>query len=420
MTRGTASPTRHRREVTEFKAACIVSMETQATSEPRALARDQLDVHHNVQDAGGGAGQDDVARPNGLVQLLSPDGARVDEPLYGMYVSDITPDRLLGLYEDMVVVRRIDAEATALQRQGEIGLWPPLLGQEAAQIGSARALRPDDFVFTSYREQAVAYCRGVELADLMRMWRGTALSGWNPYDVGMATPAVIIGAQTLHATGWAMGARLDGVDAVAVAYFGDGATSQGDVNEALVLAASFQAPVVFFCQNNQYAISEPVGLQARRPIADRSPGFDIPSIRVDGNDVLAVMAATRIAVERARSGGGPTFIEAVTYRMGPHTTSDDPTRYRDETELEAWRAKDPLLRVERLLEREGHLDEGAKAHVRAAGDAAAAAVRAGCLALEAPEPLTVFDHVLATPNAALTRQRDGYAAYLAMFEGGAR
>ncbi|MGG7464418.1 pyruvate dehydrogenase (acetyl-transferring) E1 component subunit alpha [Plantibacter sp. YIM 135347] len=355
-----------------------------------------------------------------LVQLLSPDGERVGDRLYDIFVTDITTDRLIELYEDLVVTRRIDAEATALQRQGEIGLWPPLLGQEAAQIGSARVLRPDDFVFTSYREQAVAYCRGVELAQLMSMWRGTALSGWNPYDVGMATPAVIIGAQTLHATGWAMGSRLAGADSVAVAYFGDGATSQGDVNEALVLAASFQAPVVFFCQNNQYAISEPVGLQARRPIADRSPGFGVPSIRVDGNDVLAVMAATRIAVDRARDGGGPTFIEAVTYRMGPHTTSDDPTRYRDETELAEWRAKDPILRVERFLEREGRFDDAVKTRVAAAADAAAAAVRAGCIALEAPAPLEVFDDVFATPNAELERQRDDYAAYLTMFEGGAR
>ena len=167
----------------------------------------------------------------------------------------------------MVVVRRFDNEATALQRQGQLGLWPPSLGQEAAQVGSARALRKDDFVFTSYREHGVAYVRGVRLEDMTKVWRGTANSGWDPFTVGMATPAVIIGAQTLHATGYAMGVKKDGADSVAVAYFGDGATSQGDVNEAMIFAASFKAPVIFFCQNNHWAISEPVGVQAVR--ADR-------------------------------------------------------------------------------------------------------------------------------------------------------
>ncbi|MCU1575351.1 MAG: pyruvate dehydrogenase (acetyl-transferring) component, alpha subunit, partial [Leifsonia sp.] len=263
---------------------------------------------------------------SGLVQLLTPEGVRVSDPDYDPWIADIAAEQLAALYEDMVVVRRIDTEATALQRQGEIALWPPLLGQEAAQIGSGRALRMDDFVFTSYRENAVAYCRGVDLTDIVRVWRGNAASGWDPYAINMATPQIIVGAQTLHATGYALGIQNDGSDAVAVAYFGDGATSQGDVNEAMIFAATYQAPVVFFCQNNHWAISEPVELQARRNIADRPPGFGIPSIRVDGNDVLAVMAVMRLALDRARVGGGPTFIEAVTYRMGPHTTADDPTR----------------------------------------------------------------------------------------------
>lgn len=371
-------------------------------------------------DERGGDAREPVPVDHGCVQLLDPDGVRQEDALYDLFVADLGHAEMLALYEDMVVTRRIDTEATALQRQGEIGLWPPSLGQEAAQVGSARVLRRGDFVFTSYREQAVAYCRGVELDQLMAMWRGTALSGWDPFAVGMATPAVIIGAQTLHATGYAMGCQRDGSDAVAVAYFGDGATSQGDVNEALVLAASFQAPVVFFCQNNQYAISEPVGLQAQRPIADRAPGFGVPSMRVDGNDVLAVTAAMRIAVDRARSGGGPTFIEAVTYRMGPHTTSDDPTRYRDESEVASWRAKDPIARLERLLESEGALDETARAHVASVADAAAARVRAGCLALPAPDPLSLFDEVYATAHPGLERQREEYRSYLAMFDGGAR
>jgi 2-oxoisovalerate dehydrogenase E1 component alpha subunit len=355
-----------------------------------------------------------------FIQLLTPEGVRIENPRFDPWVADIDGGALHALYEDHVVVRRIDTEATALQRQGQLGLWPPLLGQEAAQIGSARALRPDDFVFTSYRENAVAYCRGVGIVDLLPFWRGTAASGWNPYDVGMATPAVIIGAQTLHATGYALGAKLDGADSVAVAYFGDGATSQGDVNEAMVFAASFQAPVIFFCQNNQWAISEPVGLQARRDIADRAPGFGIPSMRVDGNDVLAVMAAMRVALDRARTGGGPSYIEAVTYRMGPHTTSDDPSRYVDPQTQQEWAGKDPIARIEALLERMGLMTDEFRAAVKAKADAVAAELRAGCLALTDPEPLSVFDHVFATPHSWLDRQRAQYSAYLDSLEGGAR
>ncbi|MET1051993.1 MAG: pyruvate dehydrogenase (acetyl-transferring) E1 component subunit alpha [Mycetocola sp.] len=355
-----------------------------------------------------------------MVQLIRPDGGRTESPGFDPWVADVSDDQLVGLYEDMVVIRRIDTEATALQRQGELALWPPLLGQEAAQIGSGRALRADDFVFSSYRENGVAYTRGVGLGDMLKVWRGVASAGWDPYDVGMATPAVIIGAQTLHATGYALGCMHDGVDSVSIAYFGDGATSQGDVNEAMVFASSFQAPVIFFCQNNQWAISEPVGLQARRHISDRAPGFGIPSMRVDGNDVLAVMAATRIALDRARRGGGPTFIEAVTYRMGPHTTSDDPKRYRPAADLDDWGRKDPISRLARLLEDRGVLTAELAGRVQATADAVAAEMRAACVALDKnPDPMTVFDGVYAEPHTGLDRQRSQYAAYLASFDGSA-
>jgi len=360
-----------------------------------------------------------VTAPGTLLQLLPPDGERVPHPDLDPWIADIDGAALAALYDDLSVIRRLDVEATALQRQGELGLWPPLLGQEAAQVGSARALRGDDFVFTSYRENGVAYCRGVSVAQLLPVWRGTALSGWNPYDVGMATPAVIIGAQTLHATGYALGCEIDGVDSVAVAYFGDGATSQGDVSEAMVYAASFHAPVVFFCQNNHWAISEPVALQTTRPIAARAPAFGIPSMRVDGNDVLAVMAATRIALDRARRGGGPTFIEAVTYRMGPHTTSDDPGRYVDPVERAEWAAKDPIDRLERHLDALGLLTDELRRSVRTSSDAAAAELRRACLALPEPAALTVFDNVYAEPHAGLDRQRREYSAYLDMFDGSA-
>ncbi|THJ67759.1 pyruvate dehydrogenase (acetyl-transferring) E1 component subunit alpha [Arthrobacter echini] len=349
------------------------------------------------------------------VQLIDQHGVRRPHGHYDELITDVDGAALRKLYEDMVVVRRIDAEATALQRQGELALWPPLLGQEAAQIGSGRALREDDFVFSSYRENAVAYCRGVDLTDLLRVWRGNASSGWDPYSINMATPQVIIGAQTLHATGYAMGILQDGADSVAVTYFGDGATSQGDVNEAMVFAASYQAPVIFFCQNNQWAISEPVGLQAHVPIARRAPGFGIPSVRVDGNDVLACLAVTREALARARSGGGPTFIEAVTYRMGPHTTADDPKRYRDANELEDWTARDPLARVATLLDSLGLLDADYTDSVKATADAIAAELRQGCLSMPEPEPLDVFKHVYSAPNSWLDRQQDHYERYLASF-----
>ena len=346
------------------------------------------------------------------VQLVAPDGTRVPDPIYDRWVEDIDGARLRELYLDMAVIRRIDTEATALQRQGELGLWPPLLGQEAAQIGSARALRTSDFVFSSYRENGVAYCRGVGMEDLMRVWRGNAAAGWDPYAVNMAPTQVIIGAQALHAAGFAMGITRDGTDDVAISYFGDGATSQGDVNEAMVFAASYTSPVIFFCTNNQWAISEPVTLQAQVPIANRAPGFGIPSTRVDGNDVLAVMAATREALERARSGHGPTFIEAVTYRMGPHTTADDPTRYRDAAELDAWKAKDPLSRIEALLTQMGLFGADFAADVAARTDAAAAELRAACLGMPDPVPADVFAHVYSEPNSWLDRQQEQYSRYL--------
>ncbi|WP_346959270.1 pyruvate dehydrogenase (acetyl-transferring) E1 component subunit alpha [uncultured Arthrobacter sp.] len=367
--------------------------------------------------AGGPGNSAESNRRSGgdLVQLITPGGERISHPEFDAWVQDVSDEQLASLYEDMVAIRRIDAEATALQRQGELALWPPLLGQEASQIGSARALRDDDFVFPSYRDNGVAYCRGVRPADIVKAWRGNALAGWDPYTVNVATQQIIIGAQSLHATGYAMGIQNDGADSVAVAYFGDGATSEGDVNEAMVFAASFQAPVVFICQNNHWAISEPVMLQSHIQIADRASGFGIPSMRVDGNDVLAVMAATRIALDRARHGGGPTFIEAVTYRMGPHTTADDPTRYRDANELEDWAAKDPIARLKTLLDRKGLLTAELEAAVAAKADAVAKELRSGTINMPEPQPLDIFKHVYSTPNSSLERQQDHYTRYLASF-----
>jgi len=353
---------------------------------------------------------------DGLAQLISVDGQRTVGCPYWDLVADVGPEQLRDLYRDMAIIRRLDNEAMSLQRQGELGLWAPLLGQEAAQVGSARALRPDDFAFTSYREHGVAYCRGVDPVDMLRLWRGTALSGWDPAEFGVSNPAIVVGSQALHATGYALGVALDGASSATLVYFGDGATSEGDVSEAFGFAASYAVPVVFFCQNNQWAISEPVRVQSHASIAQRGQGYGIPGIQVDGNDVLAVLAATRLALARAYSGQGPTLVEAVTYRMGPHTTSDDPTRYRSRAEEEEWRVKDPLVRLRRLLSAEGAADDRFEDSVTAAADEAAAALRAGCLAMPDPGPAALFEHAYADPHPLLDAEREAYLAYLADFD----
>ncbi|HVY08960.1 MAG TPA: pyruvate dehydrogenase (acetyl-transferring) E1 component subunit alpha [Mycobacteriales bacterium] len=348
-----------------------------------------------------------------FVQLLTPEGQRVTHPDYSIDVSD---EEMRDLYRDLVLVRRIDSEATALQRQGQLGLWASLRGQEAAQVGAGRALSDRDFAFPTYREHGVAYCKGVDPVTLLGLFRGTSQGGWDPNEHGFALYTIVIGSQTLHATGYAMGIQRDGGDAAVMAFFGDGATSQGDVNEAFVWAASLNAPVVFFCQNNQWAISEPVERQARIPLFRRAEGFGFPGVRVDGNDVLAVLAVTRAALARAREGSGPTLVEAYTYRMGAHTTSDDPTRYRLEADLETWKLKDPIERVKAYLSRGGLADAAYFQDVDAAAEELAAHLRAGCLALPDPGPLSIFDHVYATGSSLLDEERAQLSAYLASFD----
>lgn len=349
---------------------------------------------------------DDIAR------LLTPDGERVPDPRLEPWVRDLDTAMLRGLYRDMALTRRVDGEGVALQRQGHLGLWAPAQGQEAIQVASARACRGDDFVFPSYRELGVLLVRGARPADLVLGWRGEVHGTFDPYELHVATPQIIIGAQSLHAVGYAMGIQRDGTDQVAVAYFGDGATSQGDVNEAMVFASSFRAPVVFVCSNNQWAISEPVTVQSRFPIAGRAPGFGIPSLRIDGNDAIACTAAMRWALDHARTGQGPAFIEAVTYRMGPHTTSDDPTRYRDKDEVELWRGRDPLQRLETQLRRLEAFDDDFAAAVAGDGDAFAAGMREAALTARTRPAIAVLDDVYAEPHSGIDRQRARFAAYL--------
>ena len=346
-----------------------------------------------------------------IVQLLDSAGSPVIDLQYQSALDD---PALLAFYRDMVLVRQLDLQATALQRQGELGLWAPLLGQEAAQIGSARAMQAQDYAFTTYREHGVAWCRGVDPVDMLRFWRGTMHQAWDANLHRLYGYQVIIGAHALHATGYAMGARYAGRvgtgqvegDQAVMAYFGDGAMSEGDVNEAFVFATTYQAPVVFFCQNNQWAISEPTRRQSRIPLAQRAEGFGLPGIRVDGNDVIACHAVTMEALERARSGQGPTLIEAVTYRMGAHTTSDDPTKYRDAADDELWRARDPIDRVKIYLRAKGVLDDSLEAELASEALALADRMRESCRVLPDPDPLSIFEHVYAGPDARIDQQRD--------------
>ena len=349
---------------------------------------------------------------NDLVQLLTPAGLRVEQPHYSL---DLGPHELFGLYRDMVLVRRMDTEATALQRQGELGLWASCLGQEAAQIGSARAQRQSDMVFPSYREHGVAWVKGVDALQILGLFRGVNYGGWDPRDRRFHLYTLVIASQTLHATGYAMGVQRGDTDDAVVVYFGDGATSQGDLNEALVWASVNAAPIIFFCQNNQWAISVPVERQTRVPIAQRASGFGIPAVRVDGNDVLACYAVMQSALETIREGGGPVFIEAFTYRMGAHTTSDDPSRYRIADELEQWRAKDPIDRMRIYLQTEGILTDEMQGALDAESDELAAGVRSGVLGMRNPEPLDLFDHVYSEPHPLLAAERADQATYLASF-----
>jgi 2-oxoisovalerate dehydrogenase E1 component alpha subunit len=351
------------------------------------------------------------------VQLLNPEGERVKHPEYDV---DFTPEQLRDLYRDLVIVRKLDAEATALQRQGELGIWASLLGQEAAQVGSGRALREQDMAFPTYREHGVLYCRGIDPIMPLGLFRGVDQGGWDPNEFKFNMYTIVIGAQTLHATGYAMGVAMDGKvggdDGEAViAYFGDGATSQGDVNEAFVWASVFNAPIVFFCQNNQYAISEPLERQTRVPLFHRAAGFGFPGLRVDGNDVLACYAVTKAALDDARHGQGPSLIEAYTYRMGAHTTSDDPSRYRIASEVESWQAKDPIKRLRALLERESIADDAFFGEIEDRAAREAVELRERVLSLPDPSPLEMFDNVYPTGSPLLDKQREWFGRYLDTF-----
>jgi 2-oxoisovalerate dehydrogenase E1 component alpha subunit len=367
-----------------------------------------------------------------MVQLLAPDGTLGTDPVFSEYAQRLDAAKLRGFYADMAKIRRFDVEATALQRQGQLALWVPLTGQEAAQIGSGRASQPQDYIFPTYREHGVALTRNVDLAELLRQFRGVSNGGWNPKDTNFHLYTLVLAAQTPHAVGYAMGiqrdqklaqaAAADGAagmpaepKAAVVVYFGDGASSEGDVHESMVFASSFNAPVVFFCQNNHWAISVPSSVQTRIPLSNRAKGYGFPGIRVDGNDVIAVHAVTEWALERAREGKGPVLIEAFTYRVGAHTTADDPTKYRESAEEGLWRAKDPLERLEKYLRTEGLADDAFFDQVRADGDELAAYVRKTTHDLETPDIRTAFANTYVEAHPLVAEELAWFEEYSAGF-----
>jgi pyruvate dehydrogenase E1 component alpha subunit len=350
-----------------------------------------------------------------LFTLLTPDGVLAE--------TDVEEADLPGMFRDMVMSRRVDTEAIALQRQGELGLWPSMLGQEAAQVGAGHALHPRDVAFPTYREHGVAWCRGVDPVNLLGLFRGTTLGGWDPTENNFTLYTLVIGAQTLHAVGYAMGIVRDGDvgtgdpkrDRAVLVFLGDGALSEGETNEAFVWAAAQNLPIVFFCQNNQWAISAPYSVQSRVPVAQRAQGFGFRGVRVDGNDVVASHAVTVEALEHARAGNGPTLIEAFTYRRNPHTTSDDDGRYRDGAMTHDWTTLDPIERLRIHLEANG-TDEAFFAQIAADETELSEHLRAGCRALPNPDPDSSFRHTYVDMPADLERQMTDHLDYIAAGE----
>ncbi|MFO7927177.1 pyruvate dehydrogenase (acetyl-transferring) E1 component subunit alpha [Natronomonas sp.] len=353
--------------------------------------------------------------PRDRVQILDEEGT-VRE---GATVPDIEDDSLVEMYREMRLARHFDGRAVSLQRQGRMGTYPPLSGQEAAQVGSAMALEDDDWLFPSYREHAAAHVRGVGLDRTLRYWmgdeRGNAHRGLNVFPV-----AVPIATQVLHATGAAWASDLHGDDAAFLCYFGDGATSEGDFHEGLNFAGVFDLPAIFFCNNNQWAISVPRERQtASETLAQKARAYGFEGVQVDGMDPLAVYQVTSEALSKAKSpdsagddgsGGAirPTLIEAVQYRFGAHTTADDPSVYRDDDEVERWKRKDPIPRLETYLRDRGILDDESVATIgRSIEDEVAEAIEAA-EGTERPAPTEMFDSVLAER----TERLDEQAAHL--------
>ena len=319
-------------------------------------------------------------------------------------VDGLGEQELLDLYRSMVLLRTYDERSLVYHRQGRIGTYAIFWNHEAMQAGSVHALEDGDWIFPSYRESAIGLLRGMPPATILHWWRGHPAGWWNPADYNVASICVPIATQVPHAAGLAWGKKLKGERACALAYFGDGATSEGAFHEGANLAAVMRAPLILFCNNNQWAISTPLSAQTRaETLADKAVGYGIPSERVDGGDVLAVYEATREAVDRARNGDGPTFIEAVSYRAAPHATADDPRAYIDLERVEQEKANECLGRYERYLRKHGVLHDELEAGIKAE---ALDAMRQGIAQAEAepdPDIGLVFEHAYVNPPPALAQ-----------------
>jgi len=313
-------------------------------------------------------------------------------------LAGVGEQELLDLYRSMVLLRTYDERSLVYHRQGRIGTYAIFWNHEAMQAGSVYALADEDWIFPSYRESAIGLLRGMAPSTVLSWWRGHPAGWWNPADYNVASICVPIATHVPHAAGLAWGKKLKGERACAIAYFGDGATSEGAFHEGANFAAVMQAPVILFCNNNQWAISTPLSAQTHaETLADKAVGYGMPGVRVDGGDVLAVFEAMREAVERARVGDGPTFIEAVSYRAAPHATADDPRAYIDLERVEQEKKNECLGRYERYLRKLGVLDDDLEAEVKAE---ATDAMRLGIAAAEAepePDPELVFDHAYVFP-----------------------
>ncbi|NKE08527.1 MULTISPECIES: thiamine pyrophosphate-dependent enzyme [Kocuria] len=381
-----------------------------------------LDPHDARATAGTGAHPATVESALDVVRLLDENGQRCENSRFGPWVEDVDVQTVQSLYRSMFRARRLDEMCTALQRQGQIVLWPPLRGQEAAQVGSARAVGEHDYVFPSYREHAVILERGVPADQMMTQFRGHAASSWKPSETKTHIYSLVLGSQVPHAVGYAMGITQDATlaqlagesqppEAAVLVYYGDGASTEGEVHESMVFAASYDAPVVFFVQNNQWAISVPFSTQSRVPLATRAAGYGFEGVRVDGNDPLAVLAVTRWAVAEAREGRGPVMIEAETFRLGAHTTADDPTKYRRTDEEQRWATRDPLLRTKALLNHEYGVDQDYFTDLEAETDAWIKETRAGILDGGPQDLEQRFDVVYAAQHPLVEEERQWYRDY---------
>lgn len=360
---------------------------------------DELAVH----------GPESLLPTDAPLQLIDAEGSMVESPL-----AVPSNEVLLELYRRMIIGRRFDSQATALTKQGRLAVYPSSRGQEACEVGAVVALRSQDWLFPTYRDSVALVTRDVDPAETLTLLRGDWHGGYDPHERRVAPQCTPLATNTLHAVGLGHAARAKGEDTVALVLLGDGATSEGDTHEALNIAAVWKAPVVFLVQNNGYAISVPLSKQTAAPtLAHKGVGYGIPSVLVDGNDAAAVYAVVTQAVERAARGEGPTLIEALTYRIESHTNADDAKRYRDDAEVAAWLARDPVDRLEQFLTRAGLLDDETRASITTAAEELAARVRDDMNADVHVAPATLFEHVYAEPTAQLRSQAEMLADELA-------